>query len=95
MDAFSLPNRDEMVNEISKCRVFSTIDLRSAYHQVPLKDEDKPYAAFEACGGLDQIPRLPFGVTNGVACFQENWITWLSKMDLKKIPLPRHYNHMW
>lgn len=50
--------------------MFSTIDLRSAYHQVPIKQEDKSYTAFEACGRLYQFTRVPFGVTNGVACFQ-------------------------
>ncbi|CAB4023462.1 Retrovirus-related Pol poly from transposon [Paramuricea clavata] len=63
-----------MVNEIAKYRVFSTIDLRSAYHQLPLKDEDKPYTAFEARNGLYQFTRLPFGVTNGVACFQREMV---------------------
>ena len=47
-DAFPLPRINDMVNKIAQYRVFSTIDLRSAYHQVPLKDEDKPYTAFEA-----------------------------------------------
>ena len=27
--------------------VFSTIDLKRSYHQVPLRDEDKPYKANE------------------------------------------------
>ena len=74
LDAFPLPNISEMVNEIAKYRVFSTIDLRSAYHQLPLKDEDKPYTAFEARNGLYQFTRLPFGVTNGVACFQREMV---------------------
>ena len=43
LDAFPLPRINDMVNKIAQYRVFSTIDLRSAYHQVPLKDEDKPY----------------------------------------------------
>ena len=51
-------------------RVFSTIDLRSAYHQVPLRQEEKPYTTFKASVGLYQFPRVPFGVTNGVTCFQ-------------------------
>ena len=50
-------------------RVFSTIDLKSAYHQVKIKDADKPFTAFEA-DGLYQFKRIPFGVTNGVASFQ-------------------------
>ena len=58
------------MNKIAQYRVFSSIDLRSAYHQVPIKDEDKPYTAFESDGSLYQFTRVPFGVTNGVACFQ-------------------------
>ena len=46
------------------------LDLRSAYHQIPIKPEEKPYTAFEACGCLYQFRRIPFGVTNGVASFQ-------------------------
>ena len=62
LDAFPLPRISDMVNKIAQYRVFSTIDLRSAYPQVPLKDE-------EARGNLYQFTRLPFGVTNGVASF--------------------------
>ena len=68
-DAFPLPRISETVNEIAQYKVFSTLDLQSAYHQIPLKEDDKPYTAFEAKGGLYQVSRLSFGVTNGVACF--------------------------
>ena len=34
------------------------------------RSEDKAYTAFESCGVLYQFTRVPFGVTNGVACFQ-------------------------
>ena len=34
LDAFPLPRINDTVNQIAKYRVFSTIDLRSAYHQV-------------------------------------------------------------
>ena len=49
---------------------FSTFDLKSAYHQVPLPDEDKPYTAFEATSKLYEINSLPFRLTNGIAAFQ-------------------------
>ena len=64
IDGYPLPRVDDMVNKIAQYRVFSTIDIHSAYHQVPIKDQDKPYAAFEACGKLYQFTRVPFGVTN-------------------------------
>ncbi|GFT40547.1 retrovirus-related Pol polyprotein from transposon opus [Trichonephila clavipes] len=53
-----------------KNKVFSKIDLQSAYHQIPIQDSERHYTAFEACGKLYQFLRVPFGVTNGVACFQ-------------------------
>jgi len=70
LDGYPLPRIDDLVNKIAQYRVFSSIDLRSAYHQIPIKPEDKPYTAFEASGSLYQFTRVPFGVTNGVACFQ-------------------------
>lgn len=85
LDAFPLPNISDMVNKIANYRVFSTIDLRSAYHQVPLKNEDKPYTAFEARGNLYQFTRLPFGVTNGVACFQREMVKFIEENDLKAV----------
>ena len=59
-----------MTNQIAQYRVFSTINLKSAYHQVPLREEDKKFTAFEVNGCLYQFRRMPFGVTNGVATFQ-------------------------
>jgi RNase H-like domain found in reverse transcriptase/Integrase core domain/Reverse transcriptase (RNA-dependent DNA polymerase)/Aspartyl protease len=70
LDGYPLPRIDETVNKIAQYRVYSSIDMRSAYHQIPIKDEDKLYTAFESCGSLYQFTRIPFGVTNGVACFQ-------------------------
>ena len=71
LDAYLLPCIDEMVSDITKYRIFSTLDLRSAYHQIPIKPEEKPYTAFKACGRLYQFHRIPFGVTNRVASFQK------------------------
>ena len=82
LDAFPLPRINDTVNQIAKYRVFSTIDLRSAYHKVPLKAEEKHYTAFEAGGRLYQFTRVPFGVTNGVACFQRIMDTFIKEKNL-------------
>lgn len=70
LDAYPFPKIDDLIRKISRFSVFSTLDLRSAYHQVPIKQEEKIFTAFEACGRLYQFTRIPFGVTNGVAAFQ-------------------------
>ena len=70
LDAYPLPNIENLVNTIAQYSYFSSIDLKSAYHQIPLASKDKVYTAFEANGKLYQFNRLSFGLTNGVACFQ-------------------------
>ena len=59
-----------MINTIASYKVYSTTDLRTAYHQVEIPPKDQPPTAFEANGRLYEFTRLPFGVTNGVAIFQ-------------------------
>ena len=70
VDAYPLPRIDDMVSKISKYSVFSMLDFKSAYHQISLPDEDKPYNAFEAALKLYEFNSLQFGLTNGVAAFQ-------------------------
>ena len=70
LDAYPLPKIDKLVKKIAQYQVYCTIDIRSAYHQVPIDSSDKLYAAFEARGTPYQFCRMPFGVTNGAACFQ-------------------------
>lgn len=83
LDAFPLPCIEELVNTISHYKIFSTIDLRSAYHCIPLHPDDMPYTAFEADGRLFQFRRLSFGLTNGVACFQRIIDDFIRKNDLQ------------
>ena len=70
LDAYPQKRLDTMIEEISQFKYFSALDLKSAYHQIPLKENEKAYTAFEAAGRLYQFKRVPFGVTNGVSCFQ-------------------------
>ena len=70
LDAYPLPRIDDMINELAKYSVFSTFDLRSAYHQIKIVESERKYTAFEANGKLYEFNRIPFGVKNGVAVFQ-------------------------
>ena len=47
-----------------------------------MKAEEKHYTAFEAGGRLYQFTRVPFGVTNGVACFQRIMDTVIKEENL-------------
>ena len=82
LDAYPLPRIDDMVNTMAQYRVFSTVDMKSAYHQISIADTDRPYTAFEADGGLYQFCRLPFGVTNGVSVFQREMDSFVEENEL-------------
>ena len=82
LNAYLLPRIDETVNKIAQYSLYSTIDLRSVYHHVLIKPEDKPYKAFEAAGELYQFTRIPFGVSNGVAYFQRKIDEFISEEEL-------------
>ena len=70
LDAYPIPDVEKMVRDISEYSWFSTFDLKSAYHQVPMREDEQKYTAFEADGGLWEFTRVPFGLTNGVSKFQ-------------------------
>ena len=61
----------------------SLAPLICAYHLIPFKEEDKPYTAFKARTNLYQFTRLPFGVTNGVACFQREMMKFVEQNSFK------------
>ena len=65
-----MPRIDDLVNKLANYSVYSTFDLHCAYHQIPIREDDRHYTAFEADGKLWEFTRVPFGVTNGVPRFQ-------------------------
>jgi hypothetical protein len=82
--AYPLQRIDDIINNIAGYKFFSTFDLKSAYHQVPiLKEADQKYTAFEANGRLYHFRRVPFGVTNGVAVFQRAMDKFVDEEGLK------------
>lgn len=83
LDAYPLPRIDDMIDKLAGYKVFSTFDLKSAYHQIPIAKSDRHYTAFEANGRLYQFCRIPFGVTNGVSAFQRAMDKLVDEENLK------------
>ena len=70
LDHYSLPRIDDQINEIVTNEIYSTLDLKSAYYQIPFAPKDREETIFEANGKLYQYCRLPFKVCNRVSAFQ-------------------------
>ena len=85
LNAYPLSNIADLVSEVAQYKIFSKIDLRSAYYQVPIREEDKAFTAFEADGQLFQYCRLPFGLTNAVAAFQRVMTNFIKVNSLRGV----------
>lgn len=57
LNAYPSPRIEDMIRDIAKYGVYSTLDLRSAYHQVAIKPNDKAYTTLEAGSQLYQFCR--------------------------------------
>ena len=66
---YPLPLPEELFDRLGSTRVFSKIDLRSGYWQMPTKPGDVHKTAFKMRWGLYEFLVMPFGVTNAPAQF--------------------------
>ena len=85
LDAYPLPSIDSIVNEVAKWKFISNLDLKSAYHQIKIQPEDRPYTAFQSGKELYQWKVMPFGLTNAVPAFQRVMHSFIEKYQLKGV----------
>ena len=67
---YPLPRIEDLFDQLQGAKVFSSIDLQSAYYQVRLKPEAVPKTAFTTSMGLFEFRVLCFGLTNAPGMFQ-------------------------
>ena len=72
-DAYPLPRPDEVQDCLMGSTVFSTLDLKNGYWQLPVHVDDQPKTAFCPGAGfrLFQFCRMPFGLSGSPSLFQQ------------------------
>ena len=80
-DQYPLPRVDELLADIGKGKIFSTIDLKNAYLQIPVGEESQKYLVINTHKGLFKFKRLPFGLCSSPAIFQRFIATLLKDVE--------------
>jgi hypothetical protein len=70
-DHYGLHRVDELFNVIGDATCFSTCDLRAGFHQIPVDDASRDYTAFWWKNQVWRWRRMPFGLKNASAKFQQ------------------------
>ena len=69
-DAYSFPNIAEIYKRLSESGIFSKIDLKAAYHQIPVEFWSIQFTAFICEFGLYEYLSMPMGIKTAPAWFQ-------------------------
>ena len=79
---YPLPSTEDCFNSVTGGEKFSVIDIKQAYNNVLIREEDRELTTLSTHRGLYTWKRLPYGISSSAAIFQ-------SIMDdtLKDIPM--------
>ena len=69
-DSFPIPLLDENLSSLHGSEFFTTLDMKSGYHQLLLNEPDCYKTAFTTSDGLFEFLVLPFGFVNASGIFQ-------------------------
>lgn len=80
-DKYPVPHIQDFAQQLHGRKYFSTIDLMSAYHQIPVADEDIPKTAITTPFGLFEFCFMTFGLRNAAQTFQRFMDNTLREFD--------------
>ena len=75
-DAYELPLIADMLHKHCHKRLFTVLDMKKGYHQMPLDPSSRPHTAMATHIGLLQWRVMPMGAKNGNSAFQRmmEWV---------------------
>ena len=61
-DTYPIPNMMDFTAVAASCTIFSKVDLKKGYHQIPMNPEDIPKTTITTPFGLFEITRMLFSM---------------------------------
>jgi len=80
-DNFPLPIINDILDRTAGHKYFTTVDLRQAYHRLPLAKQSQPFTAFAHKGKHYMFARAPFGLKPMTSIFQRGMMRILGDLD--------------
>ncbi|UYV67597.1 hypothetical protein LAZ67_5001331 [Cordylochernes scorpioides] len=88
VDNYPIPLIETVLDQLSNSKYFSTIDITSAFWQIPIHPESRPLLSFVTHLGQYHFNRLPFGLKLSPQIFERQ----LNQLILKhKLTFANHY----
>ena len=81
-----MPKVEDIFSQLKGAKYFSTLDLRAGYHHIGLTTDSIPKTAFTSPFGKYEYVKVPFGLAQALAYFQE-----LMTGVLKDLPFAMAY----
>ena len=70
LDRYPVPRVEDLFATVTQGRLFTKLNLRHAYQQLPLAEDSKKYVVINTSKGLFRYTRLPYGISSAPAIFQ-------------------------
>ncbi|KAL0177165.1 hypothetical protein M9458_026059, partial [Cirrhinus mrigala] len=103
---YPLPLVPSALEQLRSARIFTKLDLRSAYNLIRIRAGDEWKTAFSTTSGHYEYRVMPFGLANSPSCFQSfvnevfrdmlnRWvIVYIDDILVYSGSLPEHVNHV-
>ena len=69
-ERYPVPSTDELLHELNGSKVFSKLDLKWGFHQIPLSEDSRAVTSFVTHRGIFQYKHLMFGVSSAPEQYQ-------------------------
>ena len=91
LDSYLIANVEVAIHALTCMSVFTKIDLKTVYHQIPINDNFKEVTTINTPMGLLKCRRMPYGIKNSKWHISKGHRTGSRRIYEKYGLLPRRY----